>query len=103
MLDGTGSKGGLGKKGVMLLREMERLGIILDVSHLCDESFREACDLYKGPLWASHNNCRKFVSHSRQLSDDQILELIGRDSVIGAVLDDWMLVPGWIQGKSPTP
>lgn len=97
---GTDSKGGLGEKGRLLLKEMEKLGIILDISHLCDESFREACDLFHGPLWASHNNCRKFVPHNRQLSDEQILELISRDAVIGAALDDWMLVHDWTRGKS---
>ena len=45
---GTDSNGGIGIKGRELLKEMERLGIILDATHLCDESFREALDLYHG-------------------------------------------------------
>ena len=40
---------------------MERLGIILDVTHLCDESFRDALDHFHGPVWASHSNCRALV------------------------------------------
>lgn len=97
---GTDSTGGLGLKGRELLKEIEHLGIILDVTHLSDESFRETLDLYQGPLWASHNNCRVFVPHNRQFSDDQIKELILRDAIIGTALDAWMMVPDWIRGKS---
>ena len=97
---GTDSNGGISIKGRELLKEMERLGIILDATHLCDESFREALDLYQGPVWASHNNCRSFVPHSRQFTDEQITELANRNGVIGIALDAWMMVPGWIRGKS---
>lgn len=97
---GTDSSGGIGIKGRELLNDMERLGIILDASHLCDESFRDALDIFNGPVWASHNNCRAFVPHNRQFSDEQISELAGRDAVIGVAFDAWMLVPDWIRGKS---
>jgi len=97
---GTDSNGGIGVKGRELLKEMDRLNIILDVTHLCDESFREALDIYHGPVWASHNNCRTYVPHNRQFSDAQITELASRDAIIGVALDAWMLVPGWIRGKS---
>ncbi len=97
---GTDASGGLGQKGRDLLKEMERLNIILDATHLCDESFWEAMDHYHGPVWASHNNCRALVNHNRQFSDDQLKELIDRGAVIGAALDAWMLVPDWIRGKS---
>jgi membrane dipeptidase len=97
---GTDSTGGIGVKGRELLTEMERLGIILDATHLCDESFREALDHFNGPVWASHNNCRAFVPHNRQFSDEQIIELAGRGAVIGVALDAWMMVPGWIRAKS---
>ena len=98
--NGTDSTGGIGTKGRELLKEMEQFGMILDATHLCDDSFREALDLYKGPVWASHNNCRAFVPHNRQFSDDQIAELAGRDAVIGVALDAWMLIPGWVRGIS---
>ena len=97
---GTNASGGLGEKGRALLREMERLGIILDASHLCEESFWESLDVFHGPVWASHNNCRVFVPHNRQLSDDQLRALIERGAVIGAVFDAWMLVPDWERGPS---
>jgi membrane dipeptidase len=97
---GTNATGDLGPRGRELLREMERLGIILDVTHLCDESLRDALDRFRGPLWASHSNCRALVPHNRQFSDDQIRELIQRGAVIGAAFDAWMLVPGWIRRQS---
>jgi membrane dipeptidase len=97
---GTDATGGLGPHGRDLLREMERLGIILDATHLCDDSFWEALDHFGGPVWASHNNCRALVNHNRQYSDDQIRALAARGAVIGAALDAWMMVPNWVRGES---
>jgi membrane dipeptidase len=97
---GTNATGGIGAPGRELLREMERLGLILDATHLCDESFREALDCFRGPVWASHSNCRALVPHDRQYSDDQIRELVDRGAVIGAALDAWMLAPGWVRGAT---
>ncbi|MGZ3944727.1 MAG: dipeptidase, partial [Mucilaginibacter sp.] len=97
---GTDATGFMGPKGHELLKEMELLNIILDATHLCDDSFWEALVHFKGPVWASHNNCRALVNHNRQYSDDQIKELINRRAVIGGALDAWMMVPGWIRGES---
>ncbi len=97
---GTDSTGGIGKIGRELLTEMERLNIILDATHLCDDSFWEALENFNGQVWASHNNCRSIVPHNRQFSDDQIRELIRRGAVIGGVMDAWMLVPNWVRGIS---
>jgi membrane dipeptidase len=97
---GTDATGGLGPRGRELLAEMERLGIILDVTHLCDESFWEALDLFQGRLWASHSNCRALVPHNRQFSDEQIKALIQREAVIGGALDAWMMVTGWVRGQT---
>jgi membrane dipeptidase len=97
---GTHACGGIGVRGRELLREMERLGLILDVTHLCDDSFREALDHFRGPVWASHTNARALVPDGRQFSDEQIRELVERDAVIGAAFDAWMLVPGWVRGET---
>jgi len=97
---GTNATGGIGVKGRELLSEMERLGIILDVTHLCDDSFREALDHFRGPVWASHSNCRALVPHVRQFTDDQIRELISRNAIIGAAFDAWMLAPDWKRGET---
>ncbi|MAV38538.1 MAG: peptidase [Planctomycetaceae bacterium] len=97
---GTGVSGGLTEAGVALLSELDQFGMILDVSHLSDESRTQALDGFAGPVIASHNNCRALVPGDRQLNDDQIKRLLERDAVIGTVLDAWMLVPGWIHGTS---
>lgn len=97
---GTDSEGGIGSKGRELLKQMERLNIILDATHLCDESFWEALENFNGHVWASHNNARALVPHNRQFSDEQIKVLIGRGAVIGGAFDAWMLKPNWIRGKS---
>jgi membrane dipeptidase len=98
--NGTDSSGRLSDMGKMLLREMERLGIILDATHLCDDAFWDAMEGFGGPIWASHNNCRALVDHNRQFSDEMIRTLIAKGAVIGGALDDWMLVPGWVRGVS---
>jgi membrane dipeptidase len=97
---GTDATGGIGQKGRELLKEMENLNIILDATHLCDQSFREALENFNGPVWASHNNCRALVPHNRQFGDHQIKELIDRGAVIGAAFDAWMLSPNWVRGQS---
>ncbi len=98
--NGTDASGRLSDAGASLLREMERLGMILDVTHLNDDAFWHALDCYTGPVWASHNNCRALVDHNRQFSDEMINALIERDAVIGVALDAWMMVPGWVRGVS---
>jgi len=70
------------------------------MTHLNDDAFWHALEIYKGSIWASHNNCRSFVNHNRQFSDEMIAELIRRKAVIGLALDAWMMVPDWIRGAS---
>jgi membrane dipeptidase len=79
---------------------MESLNIILDATHLCDDAFWDAMDLFHGHVWASHNMCRELVNHNRQYSDEQIKILIERNAVIGMAMDAWMLVPDWQRGIS---
>jgi len=98
--NGTDATGHLDENGKALLKEMERLNIILDATHLCDDAFWDAMSVFNGHVWASHNNCRALVDHNRQFSDEQIKVLIDRDAVIGAAFDSWMLVPNWKRGTS---
>lgn len=97
---GTGTDGGLTSIGRDLLRRMRQLGMILDCTHLTDEAFWESLELFDGPVWASHSNCRALVPHQRQFSDEQIRALIDRDAVIGVAFDAWMLHAGWIRGQT---
>ena len=98
--NGTDATGGFAEKGRELLREIGRLGLILDATHLCDECFWQALDAFSGPVWASHHNSRTLVAHNRQLSDEMFHALIQRGAVVGVALDAWMLVPGWERGKT---
>jgi membrane dipeptidase len=98
--NGTDSSGSLNDMGKSLLKEMESLHMILDATHLCDEAFWDAMEIYNGSVWASHNNCRALVNHNRQFSDDMIKALIQKDAVIGGALDAWMMVPNWQRGIS---
>lgn len=88
---GTKMEGPLTNEGRELLKAMEQLGLILDVTHLTDEGFDEVMGSYSGPVWASHHNVRKLVPTQRQLTDEQIKQLISRDAVIGGMLDCWAL------------
>ncbi len=98
---GTGDSGPLTAKGVELLKEMDRLGFILDVTHSSDPSFFQAMEIFRGPVLASHNNCRALVPGDRQFSDEQIKLLISMNGVIGVAFDSWMLKPGFVIGQTP--
>ena len=74
------------------------LGIILDVTHLSDDSLDESMDIFGGTVWASHCNCRALVPGDRQLSDEQLRRLFERGGVVGAAFDAWMLIPDWNRG-----
>lgn len=98
---GTSVEGGLTKRGRELVIEMDRLGMVLDLTHCADEAFWEAAKLYKGPVIASHNNCRALVPGQRQFSDNQLRLIIERDGVVGAAFDNWMLFPGYVKEQTP--
>ena len=94
---GTGAEGPLEPRGRELLKQMRRLGMCLDLTHLTDDAFWEALDIFDGPVWASHQNCRTLVPHQRQHSDEQIKAVIERGGVLGMAFDAWMMVPGWVR------
>ena len=97
---GHDQSGPLSAAGSDLLREMDQLGMILDVTHLAEETFWDALELFDGTVWASHHNCRALADDPRQLSDRQIIALAERGAVIGVALDVWMVAPGWKRGVS---
>jgi membrane dipeptidase len=97
---GTNADGGLTPAGRELVAEMQRLGFGLDVTHLSDQAMAEAFELFRGPVWASHHNCRSLIPWQRQLTDEQIAALIERDAVIGIAFDAIMLHAGWVRGET---
>lgn len=92
---GTKAPGPLTEAGRELMSEMERIGMILDISHLAEASFYEALDLFHGNIIASHCNSRVYVPTDRQLSDEMISALIARNTVIGTVLYNAFLQADW--------
>lgn len=98
---GTGAPGPLTDMGRELLREMARLGVTFDVSHLAEESFWQALEIFDGPTVASHANCRAYVPTDRQLSDEMICALIEREAIIGSVLANRFLVHDWTPEAGP--
>jgi membrane dipeptidase len=82
-LDAKRSEGKLTDLGVDALREMERLGMVLDVSHISDSCFWDVVDLKEGAFIASHSNCRDVCDHQRNLTDDMIRALADHGGVMG--------------------
>ncbi|KLO23988.1 membrane dipeptidase [Marinitoga sp. 1197] len=78
-----GEKGGLTDFGVKVLKELEKLGIIVDVSHLNDEGFWDVIEFSTKPIIASHSNVRNIYPSMRNLTDDQIKAIAKTKGVIG--------------------
>lgn len=74
---------GLTPFGMKYVQECERLGIIVDVSHLSDAGFYDVLKYTTQPFVASHSNARQVCPHARNLSDDMILALAARGGVMG--------------------
>lgn len=74
---------GLTEEGIAYVREMEDLGMIVDVSHMSDRCFYDVLDIVKKPFVASHSNARALCPHARNMSDDMILKLAHRGGVMG--------------------
>jgi membrane dipeptidase len=92
---GDGAPGPLTDLGRELLEVMAHLGMILDVSHLAEQSFFEAVGRFEGEVVATHANPRALVPGPRQLSDEMIRHVVERDGVIGIVPANPFLRPDW--------
>ncbi len=95
---GTWRPGPLTRLGVELLEIMSDLGMLLDLSHMAEEAFLQAIDIYDGPVIASHSNPRRFVNSDRMLTDEMIQRLAERDGVIGIVPFNRFMTSRWYRG-----
>lgn len=77
------TKDGLTEYGIQMVKEMNSLGIIIDVSHLSDKGFYDCLKYSKKPIVASHSNARSICSHVRNLTDEMILRLAKNGGVMG--------------------
>jgi len=73
---------GLTDYGKDIVREMNRQGIMVDISHVSDKTFYDALEVSKSPLIASHSSCRALCNHPRDMSDDMIKALAAKGGVI---------------------
>lgn len=87
-------KYGLKDKGFEFVAEMEKLGMILDVSHLSDDGFWDVCRVSTRPFVASHSDARALASHPRNLTDDMIRALADRGGVTGINYCSYFLEDG---------
>ncbi|MDQ3811179.1 MAG: dipeptidase [Chloroflexota bacterium] len=91
------SRGGLTRLGRHAVAEMDRLGIIVDVSHASDQTAWDVLEIARGPVVASHSNARALREHPRNVPDDLLRAVADRDGVIGVTA-----VPAFISGEPAT-
>lgn len=91
------SGGGLTRLGRAAVREMNRLGIVVDVSHASDRTTWDILETATGPVIASHSNARAVLDHPRNLSDDMIRAIAASGGVVGVVA-----VAGYIARDEPS-
>lgn len=94
---GTTQPGPLTELGYALLREMARLGVVLDLSHLADEACAQALAAFPGRVVATHANSRAIVPNERQLTDDVLRDVAERDGIIGLVCYNRFVRAGWTE------
>lgn len=75
--------GGLTEKGKAYVKEAQRLGMIIDVSHISDEGFYDIIDITTAPVIASHSNSRAVCSHTRNITDDMFLQICKTGGTVG--------------------
>ena len=92
---GTMAPGPLTEAGRELMARMQPAGMVLDASHMAEESFWQALKIFDGPVIATHSNCRRFVPTDRQLTDEMIRAIVDRDGVVGVVLFNRFLDATW--------
>jgi membrane dipeptidase len=73
---------GLTDYGKQIVREMNRQGMMVDISHVSDKTFYDALEVSKAPLIASHSSCRAICNHPRDMTDDMIKALAAKGGVI---------------------
>ncbi|OPY58211.1 MAG: Membrane dipeptidase (Peptidase family M19) [Pelotomaculum sp. PtaU1.Bin035] len=98
--DGVGEEstgGGLTGFGIATVMEMNRLGMLVDVSHLSERGFWDVIKVSRQPVIASHSNCRAICDHPRNLKDEQIKALASNGGVMGIAF-----VPDFLGGESPS-
>ena len=91
---GMQTHGGMSQFGAEVIREMNRLGIMVDLSHAHEKSFYEALEISATPIVCSHSSCRALCDHPRNLTDDQMRLLASKGGVMQVTL-----YPGFLRSE----
>lgn len=97
--DDVGAARGLNQFGKEVIREMNRLGMMIDVSHVSDKTFWDIVNTSTKPVVATHSACRAIADVPRNLTDDMIRALAKTGGVINVIFYPEHLEPGWSQKK----
>ena len=89
---GCNTHGGVSRFGEQVIREMNRLGLMVDLSHAGDRSFYDALDISQTPIVCSHSSCRALCDHPRNLTDDPMRRLAAKGGVMQVTLYNGFLV-----------
>ena len=89
---GTATHGGVSPFGAEVIGEMNRLGLMVDLSHAAESSFYDALDISQTPIVCSHSSCRALCDHPRNLTDDQMRRLAAKGGVMQVTLYNGFLV-----------
>lgn len=105
--------GGLASFGREVVREMNRLGVVVDVSHVSDEAFRDALEVTRAPVMASHSSARALVDNPRNMSDEMLRDVAANGGVVminfgGAFIDPgkasyWKIAGELVRHLGPEP
>jgi len=97
--DEVGAARGLNEFGKSVIREMNRLGMIVDVSHVSDKTFWDIVNTSVKPVVATHSACRAIANVPRNLTDDMIKALAKTGGVVNVIFYPEHLEPGWSEKK----
>ncbi|HEX5966165.1 MAG TPA: dipeptidase [Pyrinomonadaceae bacterium] len=97
--DDVGRTRGLNEFGKSVVREMNRLGMIIDVSHVSDPTFWDIVNTSNAPVVATHSACRSIADVPRNLTDEMIRALAHTGGVVNVIFYPEHLEPGWSQKK----
>ena len=97
--DEAGKTRGLNDFGKQVIREMNRLGIMVDVSHLSDRAFWDIVNTSTKPVIATHSGCRAITNVPRNLTDDMIVALAKTGGVVNVIFYPEHIEPGYSEKK----
>ena len=90
---GCATWGGVSQFGEKVIQEMNRQGIMVDLSHAAEKSFYDALDISAAPIVCSHSNCKALCDHPRNLTDDQLKAIAAKGGVVHVTLYHGFLNP----------